>query len=151
MDGTAGEELMQLQSSYGGDTRFNLDARFAEAAAPLSEAEAAAAERRAEKASELRVLEKVLGRALPPSQAEEDAKRRHQRRGMLRFDPDNPAHDKFQPPLVPSSAALISGHFARYVKKTEMGDSEDEELEEKGKEEEEKEKKPIQVFAPAVF
>ncbi|CAG9863184.1 unnamed protein product [Phyllotreta striolata] len=97
--GKEGQKLLELQSKFKNDKRFTLDERFLEnneaesvEVAPNQEAnEDVPIEE--EKKREYEILEQVLGKKIAPKEKHEPSKKK-----MLRFDPSQPEHSKYEIP-----------------------------------------------------
>ncbi len=91
-EGKSAENLLKLEASFGGDQRFRLDDRFAENDVVSENRQEREAEVDSEKATNLRLLEDVLGK---PVISARGAKKKR-KLPMIRYDPDNPEHSRFE-------------------------------------------------------
>nr|XP_023016881.1 nucleolar protein 8 [Leptinotarsa decemlineata] len=95
--GKKGQKLLELQSRYKNDKRFNLDSRFLEPddtemkEVHEEDEDISLVE---EKNKEYEILEKVLGKRVQKMQNQTES----QQKKMLRFDPSQPEHSKYEIP-----------------------------------------------------
>ncbi|XP_071445260.1 probable RNA-binding protein CG14230 [Hetaerina americana] len=97
-EGHQGQKLLEIQSRYGNDSRFNLDERFLE-----SDEESEGKEERApgeddlnaEKDHQLSILREMLGVDVSARKPKRIKKDKRDSLQMVRFDPTNPEHSKY--------------------------------------------------------
>lgn len=86
-EGKQGHKLFQLQSRYRNDSRFKLDSRFLEDD-QNGDYNMQEMDINEEKKKQYEILEQVLGRKVNDT--------RRERKAMLRFDPSQPEHSKYE-------------------------------------------------------
>ncbi|XP_018579304.1 probable RNA-binding protein CG14230 isoform X2 [Anoplophora glabripennis] len=96
--GEKGQKLLELQTRYKNDKRFVLDSRFLDENGDEKEADDHLENKEEvsledEKKKEYQILEQILGKKVVPKQKAESGS---QRKVMLRFDPTQPEHSKFE-------------------------------------------------------
>lgn len=98
LQGQKGQKLMQLQSRFKNDKRFKMDSRFLEE----DTEEVNEVDMCEEKEKQMEILESVLGQKIKRRSNLKDAHTSIQPNVMLRFDPSQPEHSKYevQPPKV---------------------------------------------------
>ncbi|KAK4884257.1 hypothetical protein RN001_000528 [Aquatica leii] len=96
-DGIKGQKLIQLQSKFQNDNRFKMDSRFLEDDEEEQEeiiGNTVLADN--EKEKQLEILESVLGQKLKRPLSTKDIIEKKKSKMMLRFDPSQPQHSKFE-------------------------------------------------------
>ncbi|KAG5897302.1 hypothetical protein JTB14_011465 [Gonioctena quinquepunctata] len=99
--GEKGQKLLELQSKYKNDKRFALDSRFLENNTEIEKSHREKEENEdvtfeEEKNKEYEILEQVLGKKITKLQKQSEGPQKK----MLRFDPSQPEHSKYEMPLV---------------------------------------------------
>ncbi|KAF2900570.1 hypothetical protein ILUMI_05612 [Ignelater luminosus] len=100
-EGKKGQKLMALQSKFKNDKRFTLDARFLEESEneeqlQNNEIEDKEISHEDEKQKQFEILEEVLGKKISRKQVKNDELVNRAPKMMLRFDPTQPEHSKFE-------------------------------------------------------
>ncbi|KAB0803847.1 hypothetical protein PPYR_00817 [Photinus pyralis] len=92
LQGQKGQKLMQLQSRFKNDKRFKMDSRFLEE----DTEEVNEVDMCEEKEKQMEILESVLGQKIKRWSNPKDAHTSIQPNVMLRFDPSQPEHSKYE-------------------------------------------------------
>ncbi|XP_054290651.1 probable RNA-binding protein CG14230 [Macrosteles quadrilineatus] len=97
-EGKKGHKLMELQSKFASDSRFNLDSRFHESESEneLDEAHTESVDIETEKKRQLEILESIVKQPIRPfSEARKITDAKSDGSLMVRFDPTREDHQKY--------------------------------------------------------
>ncbi|XP_069682247.1 probable RNA-binding protein CG14230 isoform X2 [Periplaneta americana] len=98
-EGSKGQKLLELQSRFGNDSRFAMDERFYESDEENEEVHMETLNVDDERKRQFEILENILGHKIPVT---EKKKEKIKHTPMIRYDPTNPDHAKFETKIEPN-------------------------------------------------